>query len=88
MSNPRFVKIDDATSFRDHDSYVVERDGVRHLYSCDGDRITTFAATVTNDEIFFFLQGLDRGQRIGRTLGERNAQERIRNALGILQRAR
>ncbi len=83
MSNPTFVKIDDTTSFRDHDSYVVDQDALRHLYSCDGDRITIFAATVTNDEIFFFLQGLDRGQRIGRTLGERDAQERIQTALGL-----
>lgn len=83
MSNPRFVKSDDTTSFRDHDSYVVDNGAVRHLYTCDGDRIPTFAASVTNDEIFFFLQGLDRGERIGRTLGERDAQERIRTALGL-----
>ena len=49
MSNPRFVKIDDTTSFRDHNSYVVDQDAVRHLYTCDGDRITTFAAAVTDD---------------------------------------
>ena len=84
MSNHRFVKIDDTTSFRDHDSYVVDQDALRHLYSCDGDRITIFAATVTNDENLLLSPGTrPRGQRIGRTLGERDAQERIRTALGL-----
>jgi hypothetical protein len=85
MPKPRFTKTDDTTSFRDHDSYLVDRDNFRILRDCNGDRITTFGDNVTDDDIFFFLQGLAHGEKTGRAIGEAAAQQRIRNALGLTE---